>query len=488
MSTPAVYRNDSRSTETLFRALFENAAVGIAVFDAAGHFLEVNPRLCQMLGCTAEEVLGCTREMLTHPDDWSSNRHLVDELSRGERAEVSVEERICRANNTWLWVRINMTSLDGASREVRLMAVVEDITERKRIEEDLRRHRDNLQELVQERTMEVLEANSRLRHAERMAVFGMLSAGLGHDMANLLVPVHFRLDALTRMDLSEEAHDHLIAIKSSAEYLQKLSGGLRLLAADPGDTARGGSTNLEAWWADTRGILRTVLPGSVSLDALLPADTWVGISRPGLMQAVFNLVQNAGESLRDRTAGSVVVSARADGEYVNVSITDNGPGMSDDVRLRCFEPFFTTKHRYISTGLGLAIVYGLVKEAGGEIDVQSEPGRGTTFTLRLTRSSAPDAVTDTPRRPAVVTVEDARLRAIFVVELRALRYEVAFEAGAASLVPDLVVADRWPLERAAGTRLVLFADSTETPSSAVMLGSKPAVQAIRNALRELTAA
>ncbi|HEX6790300.1 MAG TPA: PAS domain S-box protein, partial [Candidatus Krumholzibacteria bacterium] len=326
MSTPTLSKKSSlRQAGSLFRVVFDHAAVGLAVLDGDGRFLEVNPRFHQMLERSADKLLGSTFDAIAHPDDSFNIKRLVRDVLRGRRQEFSREARLLRDDGRFLWVKVQVTALGPGN--VRLMAVIEDIdarkqaeqelveqermfremldalpaaiyttdaegrvthynraaanfaglepavgdqwcmawrllypdgqpmpqsqwpmaialregrevfgeeaiavrpdgsrvwftpypvplrdehgdvvgginmlvdiTERKRIEEDLRRHRDNLQDLVDERTREVLEANARARHTERMAVIGTLSAGLGHDMANLLVPVQIRLEALS---------------------------------------------------------------------------------------------------------------------------------------------------------------------------------------------------------------------------------------------------------------------------------------------------
>ncbi|HEX6790501.1 MAG TPA: ATP-binding protein, partial [Candidatus Krumholzibacteria bacterium] len=180
------------------------------------------------------------------------------------------------------------------------------------------------------------------------------------------------------------------------------------------------------------------------------------------------------------------VKAEAGDRHVLIKVSDNGPGMSAEVLKRCFEPFFTTKHRDISTGLGLSIVYGLVKEAGGEIDIRSERGAGTTFVLRLARSADPEQVeARRPRRAAQLRIADARLAAIFEVELRALGYDVA-RGAVDGPAPEVVVTDRIDDAPLQG-KLVVLADGPDRPASAVALGSKPSVQAIRKALAHIAA-
>lgn len=479
--------------EHLLHQMLDALPAAIYTTDANGALTHYNRAAVEFSG--REPQLGtdhwCVTWKLYYPDGRPMpHDECPMAIALKERRPVHGAEAIAeRPDGTRVWFTpYPVPVFDETGALVGGINMLVDITERKRIEDVLRSHRDNLQFLVELRTMEVLEANARLRHAERMAVIGTLSAGLGHDMANLLVPVRIRLDALSKLDLGDKAIEHVDAIRTSTDYLQKLSSGLRLLASDPARTDNGEPTELGAWWHETSGILRSVLPGNVALVAELPEELWVSMTRAALVQVVFNLVQNAGDVLRNVTGGVVTVKAVADGDFVDLTVSDNGQGMTEEVKQRCMEPFFTTKNRAMSTGLGLAMVYALAKEAGGEIDIHSEPLKGTTFVLRLKRGTPRRSVAaDGHRRAAIVRLGDAHMRAIVAAELRALSYDVAFDAGGA-VAPDLVVADRWPIEKEFKTRVVLLADEHDAPSSAISLGHKPAVASIRSALRNMTVA
>jgi signal transduction histidine kinase len=121
----------------------------------------------------------------------------------------------------------------------------------------------------------------------------------------------------------------------------------------------------------------------------------VRMSSAGFSQIMFNLFQNAADAVRDCRSGLITLWAEADSDaaFVRVGVTDNGSGMSEEVKRRCLEPFFTTKTRGISTGLGLSLVHSLAERAGGTTEIDSTPGVGTTFVLRL---------------PAVVTTSQAK--------------------------------------------------------------------------------
>ncbi|MBK8003647.1 MAG: PAS domain S-box protein [Gemmatimonadetes bacterium] len=339
------------------------------------------------------------------------------------------------------WVRWEVRPwVDGRDEVGGIILATEDVTEERRLTEELRLHREELQRLVEERTGELEASHRRLRASERMASLGTLSAGLGHDMGNLLMPMRVRLDTLQALDLPGEVHRELDGIRASASYLQRLASGLRLLAVDPQQAAQERALEVGRWWREAEAVLRNILPRGTLLEAELPDDPcWVRISTPALTQAVFNLVQNAGDALKGLPPGTVTVALEPCGAEVLVRVTDTGPGMSAEVQQRCMEPFFTTKARGISTGLGLALVYGLVQEAGGVVELRSAPGQGTTFTLRLPRAEPPLG-RGGAGRSAYVGMENPRLRAYVAAHLRQRGCEVQ-DSPAAALTADLLVVE-----------------------------------------------
>lgn len=389
-----------------------------------------------------------------------------------------------RANGTYVQVHCRAQIVrDSIGKAVRMVGSVRDITEQKRAEEALNRDRAELERLVWERTWELEQSHERLRLSERLASLGTLSAGLGHDMGNLLVPVRVRVEALERADLPPEALEDVRAIKISAEYLQRLANGLRLLAVDPKKTYVGEATELRAWWNDACGVLRTILPRGVVLQDNLPeGECWVEISKTALTQVVFNLVQNAGDALRGKGEGIVSLSAEQIGEKVRLFIADDGPGMSPDVKARCMEPFYTTKARGISTGLGLVLVYGLIKEARGSVEIDTELGKGTTFVLTL--DTAKTESTEIPRRDlktAVIDVKDARLRAFITTILGTVSVRLLSKGDPA---PHILVTDDSDHVSQTAAKVILIGELSDEKSGVLSLGKSPKPQELRDALRK----
>lgn len=223
--------------------------------------------------------------------------------------------------------------------------------------------------------------------SQYMRALATLAAGLSHDLGNLLLPIRLRLASIETQLAESRFTSEFSAIRSCLDSIQRLTHGLELFALDPSQaTGASDLVSLHDWWNDVEPFLRSALPHGIPLHADFPRNLpLVHIAPHWLAQVTLNLVQNAGEALASCANGAVTIWAKpgSGGKSITIGISDNGPGMSDEIRARCFEPFFTTKTRAISTGLGLSLVHGIIRRANGTIDLQSAPGRGVTILLNL---------------------------------------------------------------------------------------------------------
>jgi PAS domain S-box-containing protein len=431
-----------RESELKFRTLADNIAQMAWMADGSGCVLWCNRRWFDYTGLSEADSLGWGWASTIHPDHAERVVRKITACFRsGEAWEDTFPTRGGDGGYRWFLCRaFPVCAVDG--RVERWFGTGTDITEQREAQQVLARDRETLERLVAERTAQLERSNEKLRMADRMAMIGTLSAGLGHDMANLLLPVRMRLDSIDACDMPASAREDIAAIRSACDYLQRLAGSLRLLALDPEKRdARDTSTDLVAWWEEAEAMIRNgiVRPATLETRFNTPLPR-VAIGRAALTQVVFNLVQNAGEAMRGRADACVTISCEADPSGdVRLSVGDNGPGMDEATRGRCLEPFFTTKTRGMSTGLGLALVSGLVKGVGGSIDIVSTPGRGATFHLLLPPERAirdSDGAEHAPRRRAVVTLADRRLGAVLGAVLREIRYDTLPAA-------DAMEADVW---------------------------------------------
>ncbi len=284
---------------------------------------------------------------------------------------------------------------------------------------------------------ELKESQERLLVADRLASLGTMAAGLGHDMSNVLFPIRCRLDALDWNSVPPELKDLLVSSRDSVEYLQHLCNGLRLFAADPdGEAATVDVTSLPVWWRNVEPLITKLLPDTVSIEAAIPENVpLVTLAPHRLTQAMMNLVVNAAESMPD--GGQVRIWAKSNGNAgcVRIGVTDQGAGMSEQVRQRALDPFFTTKTRGLSTGLGLSLVHGLVRRARGSIDITSAPGGPTTVCLTLPQAKPSALAASGPHRggngdrvQAAVTLADPRTAAWVTNILESMGYLVTVVA------------------------------------------------------------
>ena len=363
-----------RHSEESSRALVANATYGIFRSTPAGRFLTVNPALAKMLGYDSEaEVLALDLARDVYLDAEVRDRVMACVSRGGPSKEQDREVEWRRKDGTRILVRLSGRAVrgpDGAVESFETMA--EDITERRVLEEQL-------------------------RQSQKVEALGQLTGGIAHDFNNLLTIILANAE-LVRKTLSPEHQDE------HADLRDLISAALRgrVMIKELLGFARRSSLDLEALdlndvVSTLSGMLRRIVPADIEIVVVAGEDT--PESRADLHaveQIVFNLATNArdampgGGVLRIETGRALLTEelrAAAGGTaaplWACLSVEDTGVGMDEATRQRMFEPFFTTKSSGKGTGLGMATVYGLVKQHGGVIDVDSAPGRGTRIKVYL---------------------------------------------------------------------------------------------------------
>ncbi|MCR5872925.1 PAS domain S-box protein [Phenylobacterium sp. J426] len=321
-------------------------------------------------------------------------------------------------------------------------------------------------DITEKRTaqLELQRAHEQLAQAQKMEALGKLTGGVAHDFNNLLMVVAGQAQLL-RKRVADDARAlrALDAIEASAKRGEDLTR--HLLAFSRRQRLQPMSISLAERLEDLRALIATSLPASISLDLALPDDLWpVKVDPSELELALLNLAVNARDAMS--TGGALSIRAanatldRRDdalrGEFVAVTVEDNGTGIPADILPRIFDPFFTTKEVSKGTGLGLSQVYGFAEQSGGRVEVDSQLGRGTRFTLYLPRSggSAESLPQDEPEHVAasarILLVEDnPEVAEVAAAMLEQLGHEVRLASSAAKALamlgeaepPDLVFSD-----------------------------------------------
>jgi len=290
------------------------------------------------------------------------------------------------------------------------------------------------------------EAEDRIRQAQKIEAIGQLTGGVAHDFNNLLMVILGGLSMIERPGDPARRTRILEGMRHAAERGASLSRQLLAFARRQPLTAE--PVDLRAQLAAMQELLDRALRGDVHVTTDFAEDLWAVLADPAELELVLlNLCVNARDAMPD--GGTITIAASnapgldADGlhgDFVILSVKDDGAGMPPEVLARVFEPFFTTKEIGKGSGLGLPQVYGFAEQSGGAVKVESAPGRGTTVTLTLPRTdrSPPPAIPSVNLEPsaakavgAVLLVEDDDEVASLVTDmLRELGYGVTRAASA----------------------------------------------------------
>ena len=278
----------------------------------------------------------------------------------------------------WLEVSVYPV-LDEDGELTRLVHVISDITERVESEETLKQYSERLEEMVEERTKELQDAQEQLIRREKLAVLGQMAGGVAHDLRNPLGAIKNAVYFLNMINEEPEPE-----VKEALEILEKevaTSDGIidNLLDFARPKLITKREVNINDVVIDA--LPRSNIPDNVEVIKQLSESLPLILAAPEqLSRAVVNIVKNAIQAMPE--GGQLTVKSEVeDPEWTTVSITDTGVGIPKENMGKLFEPLFTTKSKGI--GLGLVIIKSLVDEHGGTIEVESEVGKGSTFTVKL---------------------------------------------------------------------------------------------------------
>ena len=409
-----------REREELYAALFQHSPLPMFVFDGESlRFSAVNDEAVRQYGWSRDEFLGLTIAEIRPPEERDRMRRYHDENVRSLPFGIAKSLGIWRhwkKDGTTILADVSVIRLNLGGRPV-MHAVCQDVTAREELE----------QKFIQSQKMESV---------------GRLAGGVAHDFNNLLTVILGYGDLL-RMKLGPTFPGlrELTEMHHAAQRAADLTR--QLLAFSRRQVMQTRVMSLNESVQAVQSMLRRLIGEDIEVVVEAATDLGRIKSDPGqIEQVALNLAINARDAMKDggrltlATANRVLSAAEAapleipPGRYVTLQVRDTGSGMPPEVMKHLFEPFFTTKEQSKGTGLGLSTVYGIVRQSGGAIAVDSAPGRGSTFTVHLprveadskVRSMAPRSVADLRGTETILLVEDEPI-------VRNLAAKILIEAG-----------------------------------------------------------
>jgi signal transduction histidine kinase/CheY-like chemotaxis protein len=334
-----------------------------------------------------------------HPDDIDGLEAAIAR-SLADGIDFDTEYRMTTTSNELRWIGVRARPAYAADgNPLSITGVSIDITDRKRMEEELRCWAATLEERVEARSAELIQAQEQLRQSQKLEAMGQLTGGVAHDFNNLLTPIMGSLDMLHRKGLGDEREKRLVSgALESAERARTLVQ--RLLAFARRQPLKPQPVDVSALLIEIGPLIGTTLGPRIALTIDAPTPLPPAFAdRNQIEMALLNLAVNARDAMPDggrltvaavsEEAGAAHTAGLAKGAYVRISVSDTGIGMDDETRRRAIEPFYSTKRSGEGTGLGLSMVHGLMRQLGGALALASEPGRGTEVDLWLPVSARP---------------------------------------------------------------------------------------------------
>ena len=366
-----------RESENLYQKLFENTPVGTGIADESGNLITYNSAMLRPGGYTREDMarIGNVAHLYTDPDERDRVLAIAQEQGFVLKHEVQFKHKDGTSYDTL--VTLTPAVVQGKRR---WQAVVEDITERNKVEDERIQHAKELQEAFDN----LQNTQQQLIQSAKLAAIGELVSGIAHELNNPLASVSGMSQLLMRMDLDETLRKDVEIIRYEAERAAKIVQNLLSFARNHRAEKRHGSVN-----AALERVLELrayeMKAGGVELESDLQPDlpeTWFDFYQ---MQQVFlNIIINAEQAMsEDGGVGKLCIRTQRVDEKIHIRFADDGPGIPKENIDRIFDPFFTTKEVGKGTGLGLSLCHGIVKEHDGLLWVESELGKGSTFTVEL---------------------------------------------------------------------------------------------------------
>ena len=399
-------------SEELFKTLIELLPYAVLVTDYGQKHLIVNSAYCKELDCKKEEIIGRTVEDVGYKLDAKVLSSITERIQKMGFVE-NVEMKVTNKNRVESYVYFSSKMINMNNQPVILSSTI-NITEKKKIEEELIKHRKNLELLVAERTEELGAANEALMtsnhelllqreelqstlddlnqtqkqliESEKMASLGILSAGIAHEINNPLNFIKGGIGGIESYltdkenDKTEDITPLLNAVNLGVERVEKIVASLSHFSRQTESITE--KCNIHEVIDNCLVMMQNQIKHLAVIEKHYTDKQFDLIGNDGkLHQAFLNIISNSLHALKNKGIISIFTEVRA--QKLLITISDNGHGIDQEHLSKIFDPFFTTKEPGKGTGLGLSITYKIIQEHKGQIHFESEVGKGTTVVISL---------------------------------------------------------------------------------------------------------
>lgn len=436
-------QNQLRDQKDELEYLHESIQDTLTMVSATGKFLDVSPNVKELIGFDRDELIGQNISNAMPAKEVPKNLKEIIDVVGGRPADV--ETCMIHKDGHEISVRIRGQRIKKDGKWI-VFGTIRDITERIILENELKGHRDNLQELVEQQVKDIEEKTAQLQHAQKMEAVGQLAGGIAHDFNNILTGVMGYAELglmLTNDQHSNEGYFNSI-IEKAGEGAQVVR---QLMAFSRKQALSLVTTDMFSLMKEAITFFRKTIREDIEIEysKMHNFDGIANVDTIMVKQIISNLLYNAQHAMPQ--GGKITIDGKSvtlshkkvsgyknvtAGEFIEISVNDTGTGMTKETAGKIFDPFFTTKDIGEGTGLGLSMVYGLMEQHGGFVTVESTLNKGSTFYLYFPKSELTIKTEEIKRESLIqagkgtvlIVEDDLDILSILKVLLHSLSYEV----------------------------------------------------------------
>lgn len=375
-------RKAIRESEKKYRGILDSIEDGYYEVDLKGNYEFFNAQFCRLLGCPCDELLGKNYRDIVHDDYQKTVFETFNYVYRTGNPIKTFDWQMVRKDGYACFVETSISlRKDENGQPVGFQGILRDVTERAKAQEKRK------------------ELENQLHQSQKMESIGTLAGGIAHDFNNILFPIIGYTElAMKGVPMCSKTYENLEKVLKSANRARDLIEQILNFSRRSADEEVH-PIQIQPVILETLNLLSNTIPANIEIRHEINRDTGKILITPSrIHQVIMNLCTNAYQAMEECSTGTLSVSLEeagvfdesspawgkvTPGNYLRLSVSDTGCGIEPDLADKIFEPYFTTKSRDKGTGLGLSVSYGIIKNTGGTIRVESEPGRGTRFDVYL---------------------------------------------------------------------------------------------------------